>query len=58
MFTNTEASIPELKERIARTIDFIKGLKPAPSGTYRVRRAVFNPTYTYDLVPPEMWLEL
>src|SRR5579864_8904721 len=28
-FTNTEASIPELKERIARTIDFIKGLKPA-----------------------------
>jgi lipoprotein-anchoring transpeptidase ErfK/SrfK len=22
--------------------------KPAPSGTYRVRRAVFNPTYTYD----------
>ena len=28
-FTNTEANIPELKERIARTIDFIKGLKPA-----------------------------
>ena len=28
-FTNTEASIPELKERIAKTIDFIKGLKPA-----------------------------
>ena len=22
--------------------------KPAPSGTYRVRRTVFNPTYTYD----------
>jgi lipoprotein-anchoring transpeptidase ErfK/SrfK len=22
--------------------------KPAPSGTYRVRRATFNPTYTYD----------
>jgi lipoprotein-anchoring transpeptidase ErfK/SrfK len=22
--------------------------KPAPSGTYGVRRAVFNPTYTYD----------
>jgi lipoprotein-anchoring transpeptidase ErfK/SrfK len=22
--------------------------KPAPSGTYMVRRAVFNPTYTYD----------
>jgi lipoprotein-anchoring transpeptidase ErfK/SrfK len=22
--------------------------KPAPSGTYRVRRAIFNPTYTYD----------
>jgi lipoprotein-anchoring transpeptidase ErfK/SrfK len=22
--------------------------KPAPSGTYRVRRAMFNPTYTYD----------
>jgi hypothetical protein len=28
-FTNTEASIPELKERIAKTIDFIKGLRPA-----------------------------
>jgi hypothetical protein len=28
-FTNTEASIPDLKERIAKTIDFIKGLKPA-----------------------------
>jgi hypothetical protein len=27
-FTNTEASIPELKERIVKTIDFIKGLKP------------------------------
>jgi uncharacterized protein len=27
-FTNTEASIPELKERIATTIGFIKGLKP------------------------------
>ena len=27
-FTNTEASIPELQERIAKTIDFIKGLKP------------------------------
>jgi len=22
--------------------------KPAPSGTYRVRRAILNPTYTYD----------
>jgi hypothetical protein len=28
-FPNTEASIPELKERIAKTIDFLKGLKPA-----------------------------
>jgi uncharacterized protein len=28
-FTNTEATIPELKERIAKTIDFIKGLKAA-----------------------------
>jgi hypothetical protein len=28
-FTNVEASIPELKERIAKTIDFIKGLNPA-----------------------------
>jgi uncharacterized protein len=27
-FTNTEASIPELQERITKTIDFIKGLKP------------------------------
>jgi uncharacterized protein len=28
-FTNTETSIPELKERIAKSIDFIKGLKPS-----------------------------
>ncbi len=28
-FANTEASIPELKERIAKTVDFLKGLKPA-----------------------------
>jgi hypothetical protein len=28
-FANAEASIPELKERIAKTIYFIKGLKPA-----------------------------
>ena len=28
-FANTEASIPELKERIVKTIDLIKGLKPA-----------------------------
>jgi hypothetical protein len=28
-FSNTEASIPELKERIAKAIDFIKGLKPS-----------------------------
>jgi hypothetical protein len=27
-FSNAEASIPELKDRIARTIDFLKGLKP------------------------------
>jgi hypothetical protein len=28
-FANTEATIPELKERIAKTIEFLKGLKPA-----------------------------
>jgi uncharacterized protein len=28
-FSNGEATIPELKERIAKTIDFLKGLKPA-----------------------------
>ena len=28
-FSNNEATIPELKERIAKTIDFLKGLKPA-----------------------------
>jgi uncharacterized protein len=28
-FANTEATIPELKERIAKTIDFLKGLKAA-----------------------------
>ena len=26
---NAEATIPELKDRIAKTIDFLKGLKPA-----------------------------
>ena len=28
-FANTEASIPELKDRLAKTIEFLKGLKPA-----------------------------
>jgi uncharacterized protein len=28
-FANTEASIPALKERVAKTIAFIKGLKPS-----------------------------
>jgi hypothetical protein len=28
-FANTEVSIPELKERITKTIDFLKSLKPA-----------------------------
>ena len=28
-FANTEATIPELKERIAKTIEFLKSLKPA-----------------------------
>ena len=28
-FSNNEATIPELKERIAKTIEFLKGLKPA-----------------------------
>ena len=28
-FSNSEATIPELKERIAKTIDFLKGLKAA-----------------------------
>ena len=28
-FSNSEATIPELKDRIAKTIDFLKGLKPA-----------------------------
>ena len=28
-FANTEASIPELKERIAEAIEFLKGLKPS-----------------------------
>ncbi len=27
-FSNTEATIPELKDRIAKTVDFLKGLKP------------------------------
>src|SRR5437016_13616138 len=29
-FANSEASIPELKDRIAKTIDFLEGLKPTP----------------------------
>jgi len=28
-FANTEASIPELKERLAKAIEFVKNLKPA-----------------------------
>jgi hypothetical protein len=28
-FPNTEATIPELKERIAKTIDYVKSIKPA-----------------------------
>ncbi|MFL6797357.1 MAG: DUF1993 family protein [Xanthobacteraceae bacterium] len=28
-FSNTEATIPELKERIAKTVEFLKSLKPA-----------------------------
>ena len=28
-FANTEASIPELEERVAKTIEFIKAIKPA-----------------------------
>jgi uncharacterized protein len=28
-FANTEASIPELKERIGKAIDFLKGLEPS-----------------------------
>jgi uncharacterized protein len=28
-FSNNEATIPELKERIAKAVDFLKGLKPA-----------------------------
>jgi hypothetical protein len=28
-FANTESSIPELKERISKTIEFIKGIKPS-----------------------------
>jgi hypothetical protein len=28
-FPNTEATIPELKDRIAKTIDYVKGFKPA-----------------------------
>jgi len=27
-FSNAEATIPELKERVAKTIEFLKGLKP------------------------------
>ena len=28
-FSNTETTIPELKDRIAKTIDYVKGFKPA-----------------------------
>ena len=31
-FANTEASIPELEERVAKTIEFIKAIKPAQIG--------------------------
>src|SRR5947209_4441813 len=29
VFSNTESTIPELKDRIAKTIDFLNGLEPA-----------------------------
>ena len=34
-FANTEASIPELEERVAKTIEFIKASKPAHAGGER-----------------------
>jgi uncharacterized protein len=41
-FANTEASIPELKERIAKTIEYIKGLKPAQVDGQRTRTSRSN----------------
>lgn len=41
-FANTEASIPELKERIAKTVDFIKGLKPAQIDGTEDKEVVFK----------------
>jgi uncharacterized protein len=38
-FPNTEASIPELKDRIAKTIDFLKGLKAAQIDGTEERRS-------------------
>jgi hypothetical protein len=34
-FANTEASFPELEERVAKTIEFIKAIKPAHAGGER-----------------------
>jgi hypothetical protein len=41
-FANTEATIPELKERIAKTVDFIKGLKPAQIDGTEDKEVVFK----------------
>jgi hypothetical protein len=39
-FSNAETTIPELKDRIAKTIDFLKGLKPAQIDGSRCRTSI------------------
>jgi hypothetical protein len=41
-FANTEASIPELKERITKTVDFLKSITPAQIDGSEDKKIVFT----------------
>ena len=56
-FANTEASIPDLKERISKTIDFIKGLKPAQiDGTEDKQITIKFPSGNERKFTGQVWL--
>ena len=51
-FANTEASIPELEERVAKTIEFIKAIKPAQILllNFCLPNFYFHATTAYDIL--------
>jgi len=49
-FSNTETTIPELKDRIAKTIDFLKSLKPAQIDGSEDKNFYFHCTTAYDIL--------